>query len=89
MNETLKRFLQANAYQLIVAVITIVLTFIAAYVSLQLFQQSTTLQIQAMQRDIAVLQANSVDRGELKPINDKLTDIKNDVSQILGVLLNK
>lgn len=89
MNETLKRFLYANSYQLIVAVVTFVTTIFAAYVSLQLFQQSTAFQIQALQRDVSKLQDNAVQRNELKPINEKLEDIQGNVNRIVDHLLNQ
>jgi hypothetical protein len=89
MNETLKQFIQRNSYQLITATITAVIVIFGAYVALQLTLQSFTFQIQAMRKDISRLQDNSVQRGELQPINEKLEDIKNDVKQIVGVLLKK
>lgn len=89
MNESIKRFVQANAYQLVAAVITIIVTLVATYVSFRLFQQSTTFDIQAMRKDLTELQENSVQRRELQPINEKLEDIQQNVNRIVDYLIEQ
>lgn len=51
-DETFKNFLSKNSYQLIAASFYLAIALFGAYVTLELFKQSTTTHIQAVESDV-------------------------------------
>lgn len=56
MGNVVKKFFTQNIYQLLIASITVVVALFSAFVGLQLFEQSTNLQLQAANQRLSTVE---------------------------------
>lgn len=79
MNETLKEILKRNAFQLVTTGFILLSSLFAAYISLQLFQQSTNFRVAAIQSDITdlktAIQSAAGVSGKVELLDQKVDQI--------------